>query len=289
MTLHFFTFCVYIERHSKKELINSLSLLIKSLEKNVIDYQLIIFTNFEINKELLSKKIILKPYYFNNEKIYDENVLNLNYKKHDQNKFLNLSFNKIYIYKDLYQEFKKDFIWTDLDNYISNDLSYINEYNNCFLENGGESLKKNPLFKNNDEITVPRKNYIQGNFWKLNINLYHDLMKTLKIIQEKNLILRFDLQDLFNYHIYILNKNNINKFSIVGNTVKKNVINGLSIWSKEGFHHPNINGLNNLFIDKNKLKSNYYKNKEIHIVSFVFYELNKFWNLDKFKEIFLSK
>tara|TARA_B110000037_G_scaffold221765_1_gene293899 strand:- start:14 stop:703 length:690 start_codon:yes stop_codon:yes gene_type:complete len=201
-------------------------------------------------------------------------------------KWLNLSFNKINIYKDLYDEFKKDFIWIDLDTIVTTDISYINDLSNIFIENGGIINIKNKLFKNNNIINVPRNRYIQGNFWKLNIELYKKLMVTLIILIKKKLILNFDLQDLFNYYIYIENKGELNDIYILGNNVHKNTINGLAVWSKKGNTHATLDGLNNFYIKNNKLRSKYYPNKNIDILSFTFFTLNKLYNTDKFNKLF---
>ena len=44
--LHLYTFCVFIDRHSKEELVYALNLLLKSLDIYVKEYKLIIYTNF---------------------------------------------------------------------------------------------------------------------------------------------------------------------------------------------------------------------------------------------------
>ena len=200
--------------------------------------------------------------------------------------WLNLSFNKIYIYKDLYDEFKKNFIWIDLDTIITYNISYINDLNNCFIENGGTCNFPNKLFTNNNLITVPRNRYIQGNFWKLNIELYYQLMKTLDELKNKKLYLRYDLQDLFSYYIFIKKNGDLSNINIIGYNVKINSLNGLSIWSKNGNSHANICGLNNLYYYNNTLRTKYYPTKEIHILSFTFKTLKILWDNDKFNQLF---
>lgn len=272
--LLFYTFCCDIKRFSKVTLSRTLLLLLNSIHKHIPLYKIYCFTNFkkDLVKAIPTKyNIEYRDYYDNQEiKLYDD-------------KWLNLSFNKINIYKDLFDEFKKDFIWIDLDTIICYDISYINDLSNVFIENGGNSLKENVLFTNNNLITIPRKNYIQGNFWKLNINLYNKLICTLNKIIKQNLLLRYDLQDLFNYYVYI--ENNLNDINIIGKNLKTDVICGLTIWSKEGTTHANEEGLNQLYFENNTLKSKLYPNKNIHILSFTFFTLNKLYNCDKFKEI----
>lgn len=83
-------------------------------------------------------------------------------------------------------------------------------------------------------------------------------MLTNREIKEKGLYLEYDAQSLFNYHIYCKNKMCINNFNILGLNYKKN----------------------------NILKSKYYPEKDIHIVSFTFYTLQQILNLPIFKEKF---
>lgn len=268
-----YTFCVYIEKHSKNDLVKVFEFLVKSLNKYIKDFTLICYTNFEINKPHFKQNIIYRKY-------YDKSKI-----KFFNNKWLNLSFNKINIYKDLYEEYGKDFTWIDLDTIVTADISYINKLSNAFIEIGGNNTYKNILFNNNNTITVPRNRYIQGNFWKLNINLYNELMKTFKEIQEKKLILRYDLQDLFSYYIYIKNKGVLDGIYILGNNVKSNNIYGLCVWGKIG----NIdikNGLNNLYYNNGELKSKFYEDKTVDILSLTFNIIQKLYNDDKFNNLF---
>lgn len=274
--MKFFTFCVDIQKHSKQDLLLCLYFLLKSMHNTVPNYHLICYTNFNIQKKMFRHfNLELRKYYDNmKDKIYD-------------NKWLNLSFNKINIYKDLHDEFNTDYIWVDLDTFITHDISYINDMSNCFIENGGNSSTKTwTLFTNNKEINILSSRYIQGNFWKLNIDLYNDLLVTFNELMQKKLKLRYDLQDLFNYHIYIKNNGSLNNIFILGLNVKFETVNGLCVWSEEGYTHANIVGLNNLFYDENKkLKSNFYANKEIHILSFTFDTIKTLYKNQKFYSI----
>jgi hypothetical protein len=270
----FYTFCVDIGKHNQVELSKAFNMLISSIRKHIKSYKLICFTNFEIKDMSKNYSIEFREYYDNSKiKLYSD-------------KWLNLSFNKINIYKDLYDEFHEDFIWVDLDTIICCDISYINNLKNVFIEIGGNCINQNLLFHNNNQLTVPRNKYIQGNFWKLDINLYNLLMITLEEIINKSLILRYDLQDLFSYHIYIKNKGQIDNINILGNNVKSNTINGLSIWSKSGNTHATLDGFNNLYIDQGIIKSKFYTDKEIHILSFTFETLKHLYNNENFYSLF---
>ena len=273
--LLFYTFCCDIKKHSKLDLIKALFILVQSIHKHCPNYCLLCFSNF---KEVLSKKIP-KKYNIKFKNYYDKKTYTLY-----NDKWLNLSFNKINIYKDLYDKYNKDFIWIDLDTIVSRDLTFINDLSNVFIIHGGHCIGKNTLF-HNSSISVVCQRYIQGNFWKLNINLYYDLIQTLNYIIKNNLQLKWDLQDLFNYY-YI--SNNSQKMNILGLNIKHNSLNGLAMWAANGNSHPNEPGLNNLYYENSVLKSNFYPNNEIYIVSFVFNNLKELWHKKKFNELFMS-
>lgn len=226
--LLFYTFCCDIGIYTKSDLIKVLNTLMNSIHKNISKYKLLCFTNFtnELSKKINQKYNIEFGEYYYKEKL-----------KLYSSEWLNLSFNKINIYKDLHDEFNRDFCWIDLDTIICQDISYINDLSNVFIENGGTCLTKNILFSNNSSIKVPRNRYIQGNFWKLNIKLYNNLMNTLVSLINKDLKLRYDLQDLFNYYIYIENNGENKDINILGNNIKNDIINGLAIWSINGNTH----------------------------------------------------
>jgi hypothetical protein len=282
--LKLFTFCVFINRHSKINLIKSLIILLNSLKEHILNYELICYINFEFDKKIFNDYNIVFKKYYTKDKLYNNNkIIKKNTKLYYD--WLNLSYNKINIYKDLYDEYKTDYIWVDLDTIVVSDITYLNKFNNFFIINGGSSNKKMNLFTNSQNYFVNLNDYIQGNIWKLNIELYDELMILLNELKNMKLILKYDLQDLFNYYVYI--KNNINKVNIIGKTVKLNVLYGLCIWSKIGNTHATENGLNNLYYDNDYiLKSNYYNDYEIHIISLTFFTMNKIWNKIKFKEIF---
>jgi hypothetical protein len=276
--LLFYTFCCDINRHSKENLTKYLDLLLSSIHKNIPSYKLLCFTNFKntVNKNIDNKYNIEYRHYYDKQKI-----------KLYNDKWLNLSFNKINIYKDLHDEFNKDFIWVDLDTIICDDITYINDLSNVFIENGGNCQNQKTLFINNNTITVPTNRYVQGNFWKININLYNNLMNTLDNLINKKLVLRYDLQDLFIYYIYIQNKGDYKDINILGNNIKEDTINGLAIWSINGNTHATQSGINNLYLDNNMLKSKFYPDKSIHILSFTFYTLNTLYDSEKFKKLFI--
>ncbi len=280
MKTYFYTFCVDIKRFTPVELQKSLLLLLKSIKKYIKDYEMICYTNFNLDENITKNFNIKSRKYYDNTK-----------DKMYTNDWLNLSYNKINIYKDLYDEFKIDYIWVDLDTIITYDISYLNSITNCFVEHGGKCISLRPLIKDNSEIMVPMNRYIQGNFWKLNIKLYNDLMQTLDEIKSKKMTLRFDLQDLYNYHIYIKNEGKLDGFNILGYNYKPEIIVGISVWSERGdlkclTNTGIINAISNLYYENEILKTKFYPEKNIHFFSFTFLTLRVVWDSDNFKKLF---
>ena len=274
--LHLYTFCVDIGKHSKRELINVLKILIHSLDKTN-EYQLHIFTNFPIN--INKSNIVIHEYFDNSVSIY-------------QDIWLNLCFNRINVYKYLFDKYKIDFIWVDLDTVFTSDVSYINDISSYFIDCGG--INEDPhLLINNTNIYISRNKWIQGNIWKLNIELHNKLIDIYNEISSKNLKFEYDLQSLFTYYFYFILDGNEktlldNDIYIIGRNIKKNVINGLCIWDPKGNTHANLNGLNNLYYENKLLKSNFYPDKHIHLVSFTFDTLKQLYNTKKFQELFIN-
>jgi hypothetical protein len=272
--LYFFSFCCLIGKQKKNELLYALNLLIKSLNKYVIDYKFIVYTNFDL-------------------KIENSNIEIRNYYNHQENELLygndqwkNLSMNKLFIYKDLFDEFNIDYIWIDLDTYVYHDLQYLENLDNFFIEYGGECTLIVDISNN---FKLKYKNNIQGNFWKLNIDLCKKLIILLNDLKKNKIILKYDSQSLFSYYFYkILNGKLLNEnINISGNTIHPNILNGLAVWcEKNNRSHATIDGLNNLYIENQILKSKYHMDKEIHIVSFTFFTLMKIKNNKYFEKIF---
>ena len=291
--LHLFTFCVDIKKHSVDSLKKVLNILINSIENTNPDFELIIFSN--INLEINNNKIKVREYYDTGIKYYN-NSFNKNWQDGWGINWRNLSFNKINVWKDLYDKTKQSYIWIDLDTIFVHDISYVNTIPNFFIDNGGNSNKANPLFFSNKgdpkirSVNMPRKNYIQGNVWKLDINLYNKLINCYNDLISKNLMLRYDLQDLFNYFIYFFNKGKTldsQNIYILGKNIASNTENGLGVYNSNGLGHPNKENIKNLYYDNQGiLRSKHLPNKEIHIISFVMVDEIKCLNSPQFEILF---
>ena len=275
--LYLYTFCVFIGRHSKEDLLTVLKLLINSLEKyNKDNFELHVFTNLHIDNNKSYIKIC--DYFDKNENYFND-------------LWLNLSYNKINIYKYLYDTYNIDFVWIDLDTIVSTNIDYLSTIPIYFITIGGNLDTLHSPFINdiNNEYKLPIYKFIQGNIWKLNIDLYYKLIETFKNILNSNLKLQWDIQDLFNYYIYFKINENLqeNNIFIEGINYNLNAISGLCIWDVPNKHsHANMYGLNNLYYDNEILKSKFYPNKNIHFISFTFITLKQIINTQKFKELF---
>lgn len=271
-----FSFCCLIGKNTEIELLYALEILLKSLDFYVKDYELILYTNFDIGNKINNKSVKLITYYDKTKNNYYNNI------------WLNLSFNKINIYKDLYDEFNENYIWIDLDTIVMSNISYLNEIDNFFIEHGGNCTKGQTIISN--YFDIPLNKSIQGAIWKINIDLYFKLMSLLNELNSLNLKVEYDIQGLVAYYIFHKLNGNIddNNIYILGNNYKKNTINGLGIWSNDPNRnrHVNLEGLTNLYIENNIMKTRYYPNMEIHFVMFTFDSLKEVSNTDEFKKLF---
>lgn len=278
--IYLFTFCVDIGRHDKQSLLLVLNTLINSLGKYKNVYELQIFTNFSLNID--NKNIIINKYFDKNENHFGH--------RGSEGSWLNLSWNKINIYKYLYDKYKINYLWMDLDTIVTHNIEYINDVSNYLIPIGGICSEKHSPFTNdpNKIYGIEVYKYIQGNIWKLDINLYNNLIITFDEIKQNGLDLMWDIQTLITYYVYFKLQGQIDKNNlfIAGLNYTPNVLNGLCIWDPIKNTHANMNGLNNLYYEKGLLKSNFYPDKEIHIVSFTFYTLKMLYNTEQFKHLF---
>ena len=217
MTLKLFTFCVNIDRTPLRILNQQLQTLLLGLDKFTPDYELIVYSNYL--KEYAHPKVQLREYYDLTDEPY--------YVEGESAKWLNLSWNKINIYKDLYDESGNDYAWVDLDTIFCADVSYLNNLDNYFIVTGGSIEKPHIIFNNDDSYTVSYKHYIQGNFWKLNKQLYVKMMDIFNLLKHRGLQLQFDGQSLFNYCYHYLNYD----LNLLGGNVYEDNIYGLGLWT----------------------------------------------------------
>jgi hypothetical protein len=278
--LRFFSFCCFIDKISKEDLIFALKLLVSSLDYYVKSYELIIYTNFDI--DMNHKNIIIKNYYDNK---------NIKYCDGDTpfDRWFNLSFNKMNIYKDLYDEYNENYIWIDLDTPVMSDISYLENVDNFFIEVGGNRNDPFTIVHNHFDIDTCKT--IQGSTWKLNIQLYNSLMETLNELNNQNLKIAYDFQGLVAYYLYGKLNGQMSEqgINVLGLNYQMNTINGLCIWTdyiNNNNDYCNIYGLQNLYYENGVLKTNFHPNKEIHFLTCTFISLNEIKHTELFKELF---
>jgi hypothetical protein len=275
-TMHFFTFCVDIGRHSRTALERCLMLLVKSIHKHVPKYKVICFTNFALeNAALCHYNVEVREYHTPGTALpYTSG-------------WHNLSFNKINVYKALRDEQGRDYTWIDLDTIIAADISYINDLSNVFIEHGGEFLTQPNVLINDTDIAWPQNRCIQGNIWKLDLHSYDELMKTYATARERRMQFKYDLQDLFTFWIYIERNGDLSRVNILGRNVYQHTMNGLAVWSGTERVHPNVGGLTKLSSgDDGRLTSAYHPDHEIHILSFTFFTIIELWEHEQFSLLF---
>lgn len=282
--IHIYTFCIDIGRISKQDLKNVFMIFYNSIKRNHNLYNIQVFTNLSL--EMNDPNVVFINYdeackLQNKSDIYDD-------------KWLNMSFNKIYMYKYLRDKHNIDYIWMDLDTIVVANLEYINDLNSYFIDCGGDSKDPHELIEGERETIIPRNKWIQGNIWKINIQLYEIFMKLNSEMIKQNKRFNYDLQSLFTYYFYYKLDGNMttwlnNDIYVVGRNCKMNVLNGLCIWAKQGNTHANLSGLQNLYYDdKKRLCSKYYPNYIIEIVSFTFYTLRVLYPRKEFIQLFLK-
>ena len=193
-----------------------------------------------------------------------------------RNRWHQLSFNKIHAFKNLYDEYGGVcFTWIDLDTIVLADLSYLNEVDNYFVKHGGvvsEDRRHDVLLRGGGDghggdvlWTVPEALYIQGSFWKLNLSLYHEVLRLDSVFRENGVRLKYDLQSIFAvmawggggggvgggggggvcpfYHG--VSRVSDGSMLVIGENFMPGVMNGLAVWdTKNGVgNHVNMESL----------------------------------------------
>ena len=121
---------------------------------------------------------------------------------------------------------------------------------------GGSIEKPHIIFNNDDSYTVPYKHYIQGNFWKLNKQLYAKMIDIFNLLKHRGLQLQYDGQSLFNYCYHYLNYD----LNLLGGNVYEDNIYGLGVWS-------NITKIYDVIFEGGNLYFNNLPNNPLHIWS----------------------
>jgi hypothetical protein len=229
--LKLFTFCFYIGKNTYHELVHMLYVLIASLERFHPDFFLVVYHNLGImidDPRVMCRRWDVKdggssirPLCGGMSSSVTDRDLFLDADGCDgnvwvegsavRNRWHQLSFNKIHVFKNLYDEYDGEcFTWIDLDTVVVADLSYLGLVDNYFVMHGGRGgegggggdggERMHEVLLNADDSvrwSIPERLYIQGSFWKLNLSLYHEVLRLDLMFRENGVKLKYDLQSIF--------------------------------------------------------------------------------------------
>lgn len=214
-----------------------------------------------------------------------------------------MSFNKIHVFKSLYDEYDGEcFTWIDLDTIVLADLSYLTAVDNYFVIHGGGSERTHEVLCRGGGggggggviWAIPERMYIQGSFWKLNLSLYHEVLRLDSLFRENGVRLKYDVQSIFSVMargggggdygpcpFYDGPSRAITgSMLVIGENIKVCVMNGLGVWDNKDSlgNHVNTDSLTNFrWSDSGSgsgsgsiFRTSMYPDKEIHILSLTF-------------------
>ena len=210
--LKLFTFCFYIGKNTYHELVHMLYVLIASLERFHPDFFLIVYHNLGIMiddprvmcrrwdvKDGDSERLLLEADGCDGSVWVEGSAV--------RNRWYNLNFNRVHAFKNLYDEYGGEcFTWIDLDTVVVADLSYLGLVDNYFIFHGGGGGGGGGGERMHDVLvgpdgsvrwSIPEQLYIHGSFWKLNLSLYHEVLRLDLMFRENGVKLKYDVQSIF--------------------------------------------------------------------------------------------
>ena len=277
-SLKLFTFCFYIGKNTYQELVRMLYVLLASLDKFHPDFFLVVYHNLGITID--DPRVQCRGWSWGDRGGDAERLL-LAADGCDgnvwvegsavRNRWHKLSFNKIHVFKNLYDEYDGVcFTWIDLDTIVLADMSYLNEVDNYFVMHGGAvSDRMHDVLVGGGGgggggaggagggrviWAIPERTYIQGSFWKLNLPLYHEVLRLDSLFRENGVRLKYDLQSIFAVMAWggglcpfydgvsrVLDGSML----VIGENFMPGVMNGLGVWdTADGVgNHVNMSSL----------------------------------------------
>ena len=265
-TLKLFTFCFYIGKNSYQELVRMLFVLVASLDQFHPDFFLVVYHNLGLTfddprvecrrwevKDGGGERLLLEAEGCDGNVWIEGSAV--------RNRWHKLSFNKIHVFKNLYDEYGGVcFTWIDLDTIVLADMSYLNGVDNYFVMHGGAVSDRmhDVLVGGGGRViwSIPERMYIQGSFWKLNLSLYHEVLRLDSMFREIGVRGKYDLQSLFAVmawggglcpHYDGVSRAVTNSMMVIGENFMPGVMNGLGVWdTKNGVgNHVNMESLAN--------------------------------------------
>jgi hypothetical protein len=277
-TLKLFTFCFYIGKNSYQELVRMLFVLVASLDQFHPDFFLVVYHNIGLTfddprvecrkwevKDGDGERLLLEAAGCDGNVWVEGSAV--------RNRWHKLSFNKIHVFKSLYDEYGGEcFTWIDLDTIVLADLSYLDAVDNYFVIHGGRSERTHEVLCRGGGgggggggviWAVPERMYIQGSFWKLNLSLYHEILRLDLLFRENGVVLKYDLQSIFAVMAWGgggcgggvggglapyydgVSRADDGSMLVIGYNYRPDVMNGLGVWdTKEGTgNHVNTSSL----------------------------------------------
>ena len=320
-SLKLFTFCFYIGKNSYQELVRMLFVLIASLDQYHPDFFLVVYHNLGIVIDDPRVRMVnggIPPPNGGSEwEVKDggdggsERLLldadgcagNVWVEGSAvRNRWYKLNFNRVHAFKNLYDEYDGEcFTWIDLDTIVLADLSYLAEVDNYFIFHGGGGggggggRMHDVLVDGGGRVvwSVPEASYIHGSFWKLNLSLYHEVLRLDSLFRENGVRLKYDVQSIFSvmargggggrdgYGGYGRcpfydgpSRAMTGSMLVIGENIKVCVMNGLGVWDNKDSvgNHVNTDSLTNFrWSDSGSIfRTSMYPDKEIHILSLTF-------------------
>jgi len=320
-SLKLFTFCFYIGKNSYQELVRMLFVLIASLDQYHPDFFLVVYHNLGIviddprvrmvnggvcgggggggggggsewevkdGGDCGSERLLLDADGCAGNVWVEGSAV--------RNRWYKLNFNRVHAFKNLYDEYDGEcFTWIDLDTIVLSDLSYLAEVDNYFIFHGGRGggeggRMHDVLVGSGGEVlwSVPEASYIHGSFWKLNLSLYHEVIRLDSLFRENGVRLKYDVQSIFSVMarggggggygrcpFYDGPSRAITgSMFVIGENIKVCVMNGLGVWDNKDSlgNHVNTDSLTNFWWSDGGaiFRTSMYPDKEIHILSLTF-------------------
>jgi len=310
-SLRLFTFCFYIGKNTYHELVRMLYVLLASLDRFHPDFFLVVYHNLGITiddprvrmvggggvKGVGGADLLLDAEGCDGNVWVEGSAV--------RNRWHKLSFNKIHAFKNLYDEYDGScFTWIDLDTIVVADLSYLREVDNYFIIHGGGGAEADAQKRRHDVLlgpgggcgdviwSVPERMYIHGSFWKLNLSLYHEILRLDLMFRENDVRLKYDIQSIFSvmawgggvvggnrcpfYDGVSRADNGGGSMNVIGYNYRPDVMNGLGVWdTRSGVgNHVNMDALAEMRWSDDDggaiFRTTMYPDKEIHILSLTF-------------------
>jgi hypothetical protein len=146
-------------------------------------------------------------------------------------------------------------------------LSYLRLVDNFFVMHGGAVSDRmhDVLVSDGGRViwAIPERTYIQGSLWKLNLSLYHEVLRLDSMFREIGVVLKYDLQSIFAVMAWGgggggggglapyydgVSRADDGSMLVIGYNYRPDVMNGLGVWdTKDGAgNHVNTSSLANL-------------------------------------------